>query len=77
VQVLMKLIDQIIEFRRYENGKMQMYFTLGNLKSFISDICDLFMELSKRKHIHLKFSASNDDFTVWFDSDKMEKYAII
>ncbi len=73
VQVLMKLIDQIIEFRRYENGKMQMYFTLGNLKSFISDICDLFMELSKRKHIHLKFSASNDDFTVWFDSDKMEK----
>ena len=73
VQVLMKLIDQIIEFRRYENGKMQMYFTLGNLKSFISDICDSFVELSKRKHIQLKFSASNDDFTVWFDSDKMEK----
>jgi ABC-type sugar transport system substrate-binding protein/DNA-binding response OmpR family regulator len=73
VQVLMKLIDQIIEFRRYENGKMQMYFTLGNLKSFISDICDSFIELSKRKHIHLKFSASDDDFTVWFDSDKMEK----
>lgn len=73
VQVLMKLIDQIIEFRRYENGKMQMYFTLSDLKLFISDICESFMELSKRKHLHLKFSASDDDYTVWFDSDKMEK----
>lgn len=73
VQVLMKLIDQIIEFRRYENGKMQMYFTLSDLRLFISDICESFVELSKRKHLHLKFSASDDDFTVWFDSDKMEK----
>ena len=73
VQVLMKLIDQIIEFRRFENGKMQMYFTLSDLKTFISDIYDSFFELSKKKHIHLKFTASDDDFTVWFDSDKMEK----
>jgi len=73
VQVLMKLIDQIIEFRRYENGKMQMYFTLSDLNIFISDICESFLELSKRNHLHLHFSASDDDFTLWFDSDKMEK----
>lgn len=73
VQVLMKLIDQIIEFRRYENGKMQMYFTLGNLKNFISDICNSFLELSKKRRIHFSFSATEDDFTAWFDSDKLEK----
>jgi signal transduction histidine kinase/DNA-binding response OmpR family regulator len=73
VQVLMKLIDQIIEFRRYENGKMQMYFTLSDLKVFIRDIYDSFYELSKKKHIHFDFSASTDDYIVWFDSDKMEK----
>jgi signal transduction histidine kinase/CheY-like chemotaxis protein/AraC-like DNA-binding protein len=73
VQVLMKLIDQIIEFRRYENGKMQMYFTLGNLKNFISEICGSFIELSKKRRIHFSYIADNDDFTVWFDSDKMEK----
>jgi len=73
VQVLMKLIDQIIEFRRYENGKMQMHFTMGNLKNFISEICNSFLELSKKRRIHFSFSATEEDFTAWFDSDKLEK----
>ena len=73
VHVLLKLIDQIIEFRRYENGKMQMHFTLTDLKNFISEICDSFIEFGKKKHIHFSFSATDDDFTLWFDSDKMEK----
>lgn len=73
VHVLLKLIEQIIEFRRYENGKMQMYFTLGDLKTFLKEICDSFIELSKKKRINFSFLPTQDDFTVWFDSDKMEK----
>jgi signal transduction histidine kinase/CheY-like chemotaxis protein/AraC-like DNA-binding protein len=73
IQVLLKLIEQIIEFRRYENGKMQMYFTFSDLKVFLNDICDSFIELSKKKRIYFSFHSTNDDFTVWFDSDKMEK----
>lgn len=73
VQVLMKLIDQIIEFRRYENGKMQTYFTLSDLDAFVGDICNSFMELSKKRRIHFSYSAAKEDFTLWFDSDKMEK----
>lgn len=73
VQILMKLIDQITEFRSYENGKMQMHYTLGDLKPFVSEICDSFILISKKKHIHFSFSCSEDDFTIWFDSDKMEK----
>jgi signal transduction histidine kinase/DNA-binding response OmpR family regulator len=73
VHVLLKLINQIIDFRKYENGKMQMYFTLTDLKAFISEICDSFIEFGKKKHIHFTFTASDDDFTLWFDSDKMEK----
>jgi signal transduction histidine kinase/CheY-like chemotaxis protein/AraC-like DNA-binding protein len=73
VHVLLKLIDQIIDFRKYENGKMQMYFTLSDLKSFISEICDSFNEFARKKHIHFSFTAKDEDFTLWFDSDKMEK----
>lgn len=72
-QVLLKLINQIIDFRKYENGKMQMYFTLGDLKKFIEEICDSFTELGKKKRIQFSFKASDDDFTLWFDSDKVEK----
>lgn len=72
-QVLLKLIDQIIDFRKYENGKMQMYFTFSDLKGFIGEICHSFIEFGKRKHIHFSFKTSHDDFTLWFDSDKIEK----
>lgn len=73
VHVLLKLIDQIIDFRMYENGKMQMYFTLTDLKSFISEISESFLAFAKKKHIHFSFTFENVDFIVWFDSDKMEK----
>ncbi len=73
VHILLKLIDQIIDFRRHENGKMQMYFTFTDLKSFVGEICDSFIEFGKKKHIHFTFMASDDDYTLWFDSDKMEK----
>lgn len=73
VQVLMKLINQITDFRQYENGKMQMYFTLSDLKIFIQDVYDSFFELSKKKRIHFSYTASDDNFIIWFDKDKMEK----
>lgn len=73
VHILLKLIDQIIDFRKYENGKMQMFFTLTDLKSFVSEICDSFREFGKKKHIHFSFATSEEDYTLWFDSDKMEK----
>ncbi len=73
VHILLKLINQIIDFRKYENGKMQMYFTLTDLKSFVNEITDSFREFSKKKHIHFSFKSTDDDFTLWFDSDKMEK----
>jgi DNA-binding response OmpR family regulator len=70
---MLKLIDQISDFRKYENGKMQMYFTLSDLKGFIFEICELFKEFARKKHIHFSFTAEDEDFTLWFDSDKMEK----
>lgn len=73
VSVLMKLIDQITEFRKYENGKMQMYFTLGDVRQFVQEVYDSFYDLSKKKRIHFRFTATDDHFEAWFDSDKLEK----
>ncbi|MBP8944817.1 MAG: substrate-binding domain-containing protein [Paludibacteraceae bacterium] len=73
VHLLLKLIDQIIDFRKSETGKMQMTFTFGDLKLFISDIYQSFRFLAQKKHIHFNFFSDGDDFVLWFDSDKMEK----
>lgn len=73
IYVLLRLIDQIIEFRRFENGKMQMYYTLGDLKKYLREITGSFTEIGRKKRLHLSFHASSDDFMVWFDTDKLEK----
>jgi len=73
IKILMKLVDQIIEFRKYENGKMKMFYTLSDLNRFLLELTDTFKEIAKKKHIHFNFSAENQDFTLWFDSDKIEK----
>lgn len=73
IHVLLKLIEQIIEFRRFENGKMQMYYTLSDLKKYTKEIVDSFQEISKKNRLHLTFQSTNDEYMVWFDSDKYEK----
>ena len=73
ILILKKLVDQIADFRRYETGKMQMFFTLSDLKEYLSDIFDSFYQLSKKKRIHFSFNSTDDDFVLWYDSDKMEK----
>ncbi len=72
VGILQRLIEQIIDFRKVENGKMQLFFSFGNFKSFMYEIIDSFRDLAVRKHLHLSFKASNDDFMLWFDSEKIE-----
>lgn len=70
--VLLKLIGQIIEFRKYDNGKLPLNLTLSNLKFFLKDLTSSFEDLAKRKHIHFQFSSSDDNFTLWFDCEKVE-----
>ena len=70
---LLSLISQIIEFRSYENGKMKVNFVQDNFKDFIQSLTSPFYGYIMRKHIALLFETSDDDFTMWFDKDKVEK----
>lgn len=73
VRILKLLIDEIIDFRKVENGKMQMYFSFGDFRHFLQEAVLSFKDLAHRKHIHLDIHLSDDDFTFWFDPEKMEK----
>jgi signal transduction histidine kinase/DNA-binding response OmpR family regulator len=70
---LLYLISEIIEFRSYENGKMKMHFSKGDLKSFIEEINPLFSEWIKRKHVNFCFASDGNIFDVDFDKEKVEK----
>lgn len=70
---LLYLISEIIEFRSYENGKMKMNFSKGNLKEFIEDLNTLFSDWIKRKHINFKFVTDGTSFELTYDKEKFEK----
>lgn len=73
VQILQRLINQIIDFRKVENGKMNMSFVPGDFKQFLCNITESFRNLAVTKHLHLSFIASDDDFLCWYDAEKVEK----
>ena len=70
---LLHLISEVIEFRSYENNKMQMYFTKGNLKSFLTELNSFFTDRIKQKKLNFQFLAEDTSFEMPFDKEKVEK----
>ncbi|NDV78035.1 substrate-binding domain-containing protein [Dysgonomonas sp. 511] len=70
---LLYLISEIIEFRSYENGKMKMNFSEGNLIEFIEELNPLFRDWIRRKRIDFSFVPDTASFYTVFDKEKVEK----
>lgn len=74
VQILLRLVDQILDFRRYETGKME--FTpvpLDLLQCFVG-WNDSFQAAARRKHIHFSFDSVPDtDYHTQADAEKLER----
>ena len=74
VQILLRLVNQILDFRRYETGKME--FTpvpLDLLQCFVG-WNDSFQAAARRKHIHFSFDSVPDtDYHTQADAEKLER----
>lgn len=70
---LLLLISEIIEFRTYENGKMKVNYTEGNLREFIEELNPLFSNLIKRSNVSFVFNSDDADYSMSIDKDKVEK----
>ena len=70
---LMNLLNQILEFRTYENGKMRLNAEVARLDLFLGDINRLFSPNIAARHAVLEFVTDGSDYTMAFDKDKMDK----
>lgn len=70
---LLRLINQIIDFRKIENQKMDINLEQGELISFTRNIVNSFTELAEKKKINLHFKTNRDTLHTMFDTDKMDK----
>ncbi len=72
VNRIMHLISQLLDFRKVESGSMMPVVSPGRIDSFIEQICISLKPLAEKKHISVIVNG-NDDQTIYFDPDKMDK----
>lgn len=68
-----KLIDQLLDFRKIEAGKLKLELSKGDLVSYLKKVIYLFKELSSDKKVNLEFYSVIEQIQMYFDADKIEK----
>ncbi|MFP4060858.1 MAG: two-component regulator propeller domain-containing protein [Bacteroidales bacterium] len=70
---LLLLINQVIDLRKLDIGKLKLEPEQGDVIKFTRDIFNEFESLATRKDIRYTFTASHDTWKCWFDKDKLSK----
>lgn len=70
---LMRLMDQLLDFRKFEEGGMQLQTEQADMVSFTREVVQAFDGLACRNNIRLLFHAQQETIPAWFDKDKFEK----
>jgi len=70
---MLRLVNQILDFRKIQNRKMKILAEQTELVSFIEKISETFRLIAEEKQIDYSFETSVDELYVWIDRDKVEK----
>lgn len=74
IKILMRLINQILDFRKYENGKLNLNLTEVNFGAEIRDWTEAFREVATKRHLKFQVSIPDDqDFSIAIDVEKIER----
>jgi signal transduction histidine kinase/ligand-binding sensor domain-containing protein/DNA-binding response OmpR family regulator len=70
---LQRLINQILDLNKIEDGKIKLHVEAIDLVSFISCSVSIFNELMHQKNISLTYTFAPDNIEVWYDPDMLDK----
>jgi signal transduction histidine kinase/ligand-binding sensor domain-containing protein/DNA-binding response OmpR family regulator len=70
--VLLNLVNQLLDFRKVEQGKMVLKVSFGDLAQYINALCENFYELASRKKIDFVF-VGDGEARCWYDPEIMER----
>ncbi|ROS87548.1 substrate-binding domain-containing protein [uncultured Duncaniella sp.] len=74
VRILHRLINQILDFRKYENGKLDINLEEVSLKPLLADWADSFLAIARKRDIKLNIAIHlPDNFSIAIDVEKIER----
>ncbi|MBA7521835.1 Sensor histidine kinase RcsC [subsurface metagenome] len=71
--IMLRLINQLMDFRRLDQEKMKLNAEASELNQFVQKICNSFESWADQKNISFHFDTTNKEIKLWFDHDKLEK----
>ena len=70
---LLKLINQLMDFRKIEEGKMHLNISKYDIGNFVIEIANEFKELARKKHISLNVNNKTSGLNIYFDQSMIDK----
>ncbi|KEQ28389.1 histidine kinase [Pedobacter antarcticus 4BY] len=70
---LLRLINQLIDYRKIEHDKMLLSVSQNNIVSFVTDILESFQHSAKKKNIEIRLLTDAQNIKVWLDVNMLDK----
>jgi signal transduction histidine kinase/DNA-binding response OmpR family regulator len=72
-QRLLRMVNQLLDFRKLETGHMKLEAMHGDVVMFVKTIAGAFNYNAAQRNINYTFQSSVDSLQLWFDPDKLDK----
>ena len=74
IRILQRLINQILDFRKYQAGKLELNLQETDFRKAVVDWCESFRAIAKSRQIKLEREIPDDqDFQLAIDQEKIER----
>ena len=70
---MLRLVNQILDFRKIQNKKMKMQVQRVNVVAFTRTVMDNFESMAEEHHIDFLLETEKEELFLWGDVDKLEK----
>lgn len=70
---ILRLVNQLLDMRKVDNGQMQLHFLETDVVYFIRDIMKSFDNLAVSKDIHFSITPANEVTNLWIDQGNFDK----
>jgi len=70
---LLRLINQLMDFRKIEENKMKLAASENNITEFVTEIAKAFKEIAGKKSISFNVISKVNDLNIWFDVNMLDK----
>lgn len=72
-QRMLRMMNQILDFRKIQKGKMKIFLERVNIIESIRSVLESFSSLAFDKQIQVSLDTKVSDLYIWTDSDKFDK----